>query len=368
MKNKIFSLLTLFLFTLTSFANNDDLTSNFITGDPEIKSMATMAFGPQGILFIGDAQSASIIAVDTKDNSKKAAAEKLSIKNVDEAIAVLLGTTADQIKIQDMAVNPISKNIYFSVHHQNGTPVLLRTSGETFEHVPLDMVSYSKSELNHVVAEGAKDKRGRDLRRWSISDLNYADGKVMVSGLSNEEFASTFRTIAFPFSNKQQHSSLEIYHAAHGKYETHAPIKAFLPVQMKGSTHLLAGYTCTPLVVFPMNELQPGAHTKGQTVAELGNWNTPLDFISMEKDGQSYVLLANSSRALMKIKMSDIENFQGSLSERVEERSGTAGIDFINLPFVNVQQLDKYGDDNFVMLQRNGDGELNLVMQGSRWL
>ena len=89
-----------------------------------------------------------------------------------------------------------------------------------------------------------------------------------------------------------------------------------------------------------MSDLQDGAHAKGRTVAELGNWNTPLDMIEMEKEGQRYILMANSNRALMKIKVSNIESFGDSLTERVQERAGTAGVDFINLPFVNVQQLD----------------------------
>lgn len=368
MKNQVLTFLLLFAFGLTSFATNDDLTKDFITGDPEIKSMSAMTFGPQGILFIGDAQSASVIAVDTKDNTDKAASEKLSIKNVDQAIAVLLGTTVDQIKIQDMAVNPISKNIYFSVHHQNGTPVLLKTEGETFEHVAMDMVSYSKTALTKAVAADAKDRRGRSLRKWSISDLNFADGQVMVSGLSSEEFGSTFRSIAFPFTEKQNYASLEIYHAAHGKYETHSPIKTFMPIELKGKPHLLASYTCTPLVVFPMDKLHMGTHTKGQTVAELGNRNSPLDIISMEIDGQKYVYMANSSRAVMKIKVSDIENFEGSLSEPVEENSGTAGIDYLSLPYVNVLQLDNYGKDSFVMLQRTANGELNLSAQSKNRL
>ncbi|NRA91755.1 MAG: hypothetical protein HRU26_03565, partial [Psychroserpens sp.] len=161
---------------------------------------------------------------------------------------------------------------------------------------------------------------------------------------------------------------LEIYHAAHGKYETHAPIKTFMTTEINNKTHILASYTCTPLVVFPMDDLKPGAHTKGRTVAELGNWNTPLDIIEMSKDGSRYILMANSNRALMKLKVSDIEAFGSSLDTRVKERAGTAGVDFINLPFVNVQQLDKLNDNTFVLIQREANGNLALKTSTSRWL
>ena len=80
-------------------------------------------------------------------------------------------------------------------------------------------------------------------------------------------------------------------------------------------------------------------HAKGRTIAELGNWNTPLDIIELENDGKRFVLLANSSRALMKLKVNDIESFGDSLTERVVERSGTAGVDFIALPFVRGEVL-----------------------------
>ena len=117
-----------------------------------------------------------------------------------------------------------------------------------------------------------------------------------------------------------------------------------------------------------MSDLQDGAHAKGRTVAELGNWNTPLDMIEMEKEGQRYVLMANSNRALMKIKVSNIESFGDSLSKPVIERAGTAGVDFINLPFVNVQQLDKLNETTFVMIQRDANGVLGLKTSNNRWL
>ena len=206
------------------------------------------------------------------------------------------------------------------------------------------------------------------MRKWAISELNYHEGKIYVSGLSNREFASTFRAIDYPFNDNQKASSLEIYHAAHGQYETHAPIKAFNISKIHGKSHLVASYTCTPLVILPIDQIKQGEHTKARTVAELGNSNTPLDIIEMEKEGSRYILMANTNRALMKIKISDIEDFGDSLTERVAERSATAGVDFINLPFVNVQQLARLDDSRFLMLQRQSNGDLVLKIGTDRWL
>lgn len=362
-----FTLLSLFLFVGIGFAftgtPNSTLTEDFVVGDPEVKSVNALTFGPEGILFIGDSDQAAIIAVDTKDNKAMEAPESVDLKNVDQQIAALVGTTPDDIVIQDMAVNPISKKIYLAVHRQDGLPMLITTNGTKLDHFPLDKVSYSKAVLKKAVGEDAKDRRGRSLRQWAISDLAFQGDQVMVSGLANEEFSSAFHAIPFPFKDKQELSTLEIYHAAHGRYETYAPIKTFMPYEMAGKKYLIASYTCTPLVIFPMDELKPGKHTKGKTVAELGNRNTPLDIVSFKKDGKDYILLANSSRSLMRIDPSQIASYEDYLTEPVEGNSATAGVEFVALPYVHVLQMDKVDDDKIVMLQRTANGELNLHMQ-----
>lgn len=355
-------------FLLSPLFSNNSITDDFIVGDPNIGSINAMSFSPGGILFVGDSKGAQVIAIDMS-TAPKANNEKVNIPDVELLLSQLLGSDSDQLQIVDMVVNPANQNIYIGAQHSSGKSFLFLVNNNTLENVPLASVSYSKTPVYNAIAEDAKDTRGRSLRQWAISDIKYADGQVMLSGLSNAEFASSFRSIPFPFTKQQnQSSSLEIYHAAHGQYETASPIKAFTTLQVNNQPHLLASYTCTPLVVFPLSELTPGTHTKGRTVAELGNSNTPLDIIEMEKDGTRYILMANTNRALMKIKVSDIESFGDSLTTPVSERSDTAGIDFINLPFVNVQQLDKLNDTEFVFIQREATGKLALKTSTNRWL
>ena len=98
-------------------------------GTPGIKSISALAFGPDGILFIGDSKSASVFAVDTKDKTAAGQANAVEIKNIDQKIAAALGTEAKNIKIQDIAVNPVSKKIYCAVQNMDGTPVLLTLGG-----------------------------------------------------------------------------------------------------------------------------------------------------------------------------------------------------------------------------------------------
>jgi DNA-binding beta-propeller fold protein YncE len=329
-------------------------------GTPEIKSISALAFGPDGILFIGDSKAASVFAIDTKDKAVMDEATAVEIKNIDQKIAASLGTEAKNIRIQDIAVNPLSKKVYVAVQGMDGTPVLLTVEGEKIQAVSLKDILYSTVSIANAPSEDQKDRGGRSLREQVISDLNFADGSVMLSGLSNQEFSSTFRKIPFPFTDKQDQASLEIYHAAHGRYETNAPIKTFTTAELNGKKYLVASYTCTPLVLFPLDELQPGKHVKGRTVGEFGAGNSPIDMITVKKGDNTYLVMANSSRPLMRVKYKNIEAYQGSLTEPVKESFSTAGVDFVTLPVVNVLQMDKLDDGKVLVLQRKSNGDLDL--------
>ncbi len=365
MKTLITLVLSLILsFTASLVKADSSLKVNFVIGDPGITSINSMTFGPEGILFIGDSKSAQIIAIDLSEHPK-VDNSKVNIDLLDKLIADMLGTATDQIQITDMVVNPENNNIYISVNHSSGTPVLLRVDGNNLKQISLAVVSHSKTSITDPIAIDAKDKRGRELRKWAVADIKYDSGKVLLSGLSNKEFASTFRAIDFPFTDKQNYGSLEIYHAAHGQYETHAPIKTFLATKIKGNPHIVAGYTCTPLVVLPMDKIKPGEHHKGRTVAELGSGNSPLDMIEIKNGEKRYLLIANTNRPLMKMDFTDLEAYEDAITTPVTKKGAAAGVAYVNLPYVNVLQLDKMGDA-FLMIKREATGNL-LLRTGNSW-
>lgn len=363
----------LFLITAGSFLlaitdESSSLREGMTLGDSGIRSISAMAFGHDGILFIGDSKNATVYAIDTKDNTRVEKATALELKKFDQKVAAALGTDAANVTITEVAVNPVSKKVYCAVQMADGTPALLRIDGDQLSAVDLKSVSFSSITLTNAPAEDAKDQRGRALRPASISDLGFFDGKVMVSGLSNQEFSSTFRVIPYPFTNKQDWVSLEMYHAAHKQYETFSPIRTFTVGEVNGKKSLIASYTCTPLVVFPLEDLKPGTHVKGRTVAEMGSGNSPLDMITMTKGNESYLLMANSSRPVFKVKYSQINAFQGTITTPVEESFATAGVDFVSLPVVSVLQMEKLDDTQFIMLQRKSNGDLDLWTASERYL
>ena len=52
---------------LTASTHRNAPPTGFVEGTPTIQTINALAFGPDGILFIGDSKSASVFAIDTKD-------------------------------------------------------------------------------------------------------------------------------------------------------------------------------------------------------------------------------------------------------------------------------------------------------------
>src|ERR1700726_2027890 len=72
-------------------------------GKVELRSAGPLAFGPNGVLFIGDPKGAAIFAVETNETASSSAGRSKPSVNADginQKVASLLGTTADQIRIQ----------------------------------------------------------------------------------------------------------------------------------------------------------------------------------------------------------------------------------------------------------------------------
>jgi len=334
-------------------------------GKAEFKSMGPLAFGPDGTLFIADTKSAAITAVATDSAKAKGATQPVKIEELDKKVAGLLGTAPDQIQLNDMAVNPVSREIYLAVSRGRGpdaAPVLLRTdaSGKITE-VSLEKVKHSRAQLPDAPVEGVTGGGGRQSnpRMESITDIAFLEDRLLVAGLSNEEFSSTLRAIPYPFKPVEGGTSVEIYHGAHGKFETKAPIRTFVPFKVGNQPELLAAYTCTPLVRFPINALKPGAKIRGRTIAELGNRNRPLDMIVYNKDGKDYLLLANSARGIMKINTDGIEA-AGSIEEPVRD-GGTKGQSYETIKeWTGVEHLDKLDEKNAVVIRKAEGGPVTL--------
>ncbi len=337
------------------------LADSLKKGTPDLQSASALAFGPEGILFVGDAKGAAVFAIATGDTPKEPARGPVQVKGIDEKMASLLGTEAKQIQVHDLAINPASGRVYLALSRGRGaeaTPVILRVDRKgKIEEVALKDVPFAKAALPNAPDPKAKGRFGRSPRMESITKIGFVGGRVFISGLSNEEWASKLRSIPFPFTKADPGASVGIFHGAHGRFETASPVRTFVPFEIKGEPHLLAAYTCTPLVKFPVSELKAGTKVKGTTVAELGNRNQPLGMVVYEKNGKKYILIANSSRGVMKVTTDNIDKVD-PITARVQ---GTAGLKYETIKNLKgVQQLAKLDKANALMLIRTEDGALNL--------
>ncbi|HUF60669.1 MAG TPA: hypothetical protein VMN36_01220 [Verrucomicrobiales bacterium] len=341
-------------------------TEGMTKGKVEFKSLGPIAFGPEGILFAADSRSAAITAIATEDTEPLEGAAPPNVEGIDRQIAAVLGTEPDQLLVNDMAVNPASGRVYLAVSRGRGdgaVPVLLRLDKENApEIVDLSQVLSSRAVLPDAPpdAEVSDGRRSSNPRLESITDIAFFEDRVLVAGLSNEEFSSAFRAIPFPFRTVENGTSVEIYHGAHGRFETRSPVRTFVPFVLGTEPHLLAAYTCTPLVQLPIKQLVPGAQIKGKTIAELGNRNRPLDMIVYKKDGKDWLLLANSSRGVMKIETHGIE--ESAAIEEPVSGGGIAGLPYETLSdWEGIEQLDRLDDSRAVVLRRSGSGSLDLA-------
>jgi hypothetical protein len=256
-------------------------------------------------------------------------------------------------------VNPISKNVYLSASRGLGPdamPLIVRVNAAgDVSLLSLENIPHSSVSLTDAPKPDASARQ--NPRMLTITDMNYVNGSLMVAGLSNEEWSSALRSIPYPFKKAEEGATLQIWHASHGRYETQAPVRTFVPYTIQGQQYVLAAYTCTPLVKIPVSDLKPGAKVKGVTIADLGSGNQPLDMVPYNKNGHDYILVANTSLGVLKLKADSLESYKPIDSPTVTD---VAGVPYDSLrDFKNVRQLAQLDSSNAVILAGKS-GPLNI--------
>ena len=344
---------------------------------PTFKFIGTLAFGPEGVLFVADSQDVSITALQLGKEAAGGAPGTKDIPAIDQKIAALLGTDAKDLLITDMVVNPKNRNTFISVMRGQGASaasVLLRVDGAgKIDVVALDRLRYSKIGLPNPPPEGTPlvlgtrripvsnypdkvDPKGT-MGVQTITHMAFMDGRLYVAGLSNEEFASKLRVIPYPFKTVEGGTSVEIFHGSHGQLETFSPVYTFVTYTIDGEPSIVASYLCTPLVKFPVSSLKPGNKVRGTTIGEFGNRNRPVDMIVYKKDGQDFILMSNNVRGVMKVPTSSF----GKASAITTAVPDTGGVPFETVASMKgVKQLDLLDRTHALLLVQSAAGALNL--------
>jgi hypothetical protein len=327
---------------------------------PSFTSIGPLAFGPGAVLYAADRQAATIFALDLGALGTGATPGTADVSGLNQKIAAMLGTAATEVTITDLAVHPTSRNSFIATMRGMGAsaqPALLRVDGAgKIDVLSLDAVKFTSVALPNPAAVVTT---GRGGRTQSVTDLAFANGRLFVAGLSNEEFASKLWSVAYPFTSADRGTSVEIFHGNHGRLETRSPVMAFLPLSIDNQPHLIGGYTCTPLVKFQVSSLKPGEKIVGTTIAELGSGNQPLDMIAYQKDGRQFLLMSNSSRGVMKIPTA---TFAAATAITAPVPQGTAGVPFETIAsMTGIEQLDSLDTGRALVIARTQDGTRNLT-------
>lgn len=333
-------------------------------GTVAMGSAGPITFAPDGTLFLGDTYGGAVWAVDLEEAADSDGI--VALDNVDGRVASLLGVSRDQVRIHDLAVSPVSRAVYVTasrvdydddnniknLRRPGATPHLIRIDGGgSVTEVDLTSVMFQQADIRDVRKQEL-DRRGNDRRAFSILEMSFVDGTLYVSGMSNEEWSSKLRRLAYPFTGDGESNAIKIFHTAHGRWETGAPARVFVPYQADGETRIFAGFSCTPLVDFSVAEMDRKERVEGKTIAELGAGNHVLDMIRVELDGETYFLLANHLHPFMRLAL---EDFDGAA--KLTKSTNMAGIDRDPMNLMDgVTRLANDGEARVVFLRETDDG------------
>lgn len=249
-------------------------------GNPKLKSIEAIRFGPNGLLLIGG--GSDIVSVETGDTKEAGAWSKTEIAKIDDVLAGKLGLAANDIEVRRIAVNPASKKLYIAVRSLKSDQFVILTidgSGK-IDEFSLENVKFNKYPLE--VGKKAVSK---------ITDVVWAGGKIVAATQAGDVFHSRVFTITPGAKDPFASFATETYHVGHGNWETKAPIMALMPYEEGSKTNVVGSFTCTPIVKYSIDDSSPEVKVKGISVVELGTGNTPRSMFTYEKDGKKYILV-----------------------------------------------------------------------------
>ena len=295
------------------------------SGD-QIKSLGVLTFSEEGVLFAGDSVAGAVHAIDLTSERKAATDFEINVYRIDSQIADVLGTTQNSIQLVDLAVHPESGEVYISGtrgHGSDALPFLVKVDTDSkVLNIDLASLDFTTQELHNLpdhnrrvalrgtgssptIKEIAKSKL--PLRMLSVVAMEYYRGELFVAGINNEEFCSVLRRMSYPFNGTESISNIEMFHIVHDQYESRAPIRTMAVKNIDGKDQMIAAYTCSPLVLIPLDETKDNTKVKARTIGDMGN-GQPIDMVPFQANGQEMLFVTNNSRSPLVIPINDLQN------------------------------------------------------------
>ena len=294
----------------------------------DIKFAGALEFTEDGTLFVGDNYNGAIYAFEMPSEAGPEQIMPSSIASIDAKIAELLGVGVHAIELNDMVSHPVSHDLYISVTRIGSSasqPALIQvTQDRQVNLVDLASLEFQKQELLEF-PEGKTTFRPRGLgpgsaplprdlakgeiplRTLAIMDMEFHEGELFVAGVAHDNFLSSLRRMSYPFDGNQGITNVEMYHITHDPYESRAPIRAMSVQEIDGKPQLVAAYTCSPIVLVPLEDIENGAKISANTIMDYGN-GQPLDMIPFEMQGQTMLFVTNNSRSPQVIPVAGLQD------------------------------------------------------------
>jgi hypothetical protein len=303
-------------------------------------STGALAFAPDGTLFVGDSKAGVIWAYPSRATQVITDVEPFLFENIDDRLAELLKTDRKRLVYNGMAVHPQSREVYVSLGVKgqgkiepaivqvglDGTLSLFALEDTTatvqgLSNIPDHAKTFRSRAGEWPVpsVEYYEEKARTPMRTMAIVDIKYHDGELFVSGVSNQEFSSVLRRIPYPFTGASSETHLEIFHVAHGIYETRAPIRTMQFATLNGEDTLIAAYACSPIVTIPVSQLKDGASVMGKTIGDMGN-GQPISMVAFREDGEDRLLITNAARGPVVLPISNLDGATAMTAENAPHR------------------------------------------------
>jgi hypothetical protein len=294
---------------------------------PTPLSAGALTFSPDGTLFVADSKGGRIWAYPLETAARTSEVTPFLFEDIDQSMADLLGVSPRQLTYNGLAVHPLSREPYISLgikRHGRIDPAVVRVSldgavslfdlsdsranMQALENLPdPDKTVRSRAGEWPVPGDAYYEEKARTpLRSMAIVDIKFHKGELFISGVSNQEFCSVLRRVPYPFSGSGSETHLEIFHVAHGIYETRAPIRTMQFAHLDGEDTLIAAYACSPIVTIPVRQLKDGATVIGKTVGDMGN-GQPISMVAYRHEGEDRLFITNFSRGPVVLPISNLD-------------------------------------------------------------
>ncbi|MEM7706431.1 MAG: hypothetical protein AAF358_12800, partial [Pseudomonadota bacterium] len=176
--------------TVEAAAPSSKSTQTAIPSSPTV-----LEFADAETLFVADSARGSIVAYKLPESSQSAAQPAAwNLLDLDALLIDELGAAPRGIKYHDLAVHPKTQEAYISLSASVGGKaqsmvVAVSREGAAMQ-LDLESLPSQQFVLENPADDGVSFWRDIPAASFTVTDLDYRDGELYVSGLSTGEFAS----------------------------------------------------------------------------------------------------------------------------------------------------------------------------------